>query len=91
MPNKKSAFKRLRQDEKKYKHNHAKKSALRTLAKKARKLMSEKEMEKASEVLNELESKLDKAAKTKTIKKNTASRRISRLRKQWSKLQEAKS
>lgn len=82
MPNKKSAYKRLRQDEKKSTLNHSKKAELRTLTKKVRALINSDATEDAEKLLNQLESKLDKAVKTNVIKKGNASRRISRLRKQ---------
>ncbi len=86
MPIKKSGFKRLRQDKKKHAKNKAQMSELRTLAKKASAKIAEKNAKEADLALRELESKLYKAAKTKLIKKEAASRKISRLRKQYSKI-----
>ncbi len=85
MPIKKSAFKRLRQDKKKHLRNKAVISELRTLVKKARTLITAKKTQEADTLLKKLESRLNKAAKRKVIKKENASRRISRLRKQLSK------
>lgn len=85
MPNKKAAFKSLRQDKKKHALNKATISELRTLAKKVRLAIDSKKTEDAETALRKLESKLDKAAKSNTIKKNAASRKISRLRSQISK------
>ncbi len=82
MPNKKAAIKSLRQDKKKHERNKAVMSELRTLSKIARKLIEEAKKDDAAVALKKLESKLDRAAKTNAIKKNNASRRISRLRKQ---------
>ena len=85
MPIKKSAFKRLRQDKKKHIKNKAVKTELRTLVKKSRALINDKKLEEADKLLKTLESKLSKAAKSNVIKKNNASRRVSRLRKQTAK------
>lgn len=83
MPNKKAAIKSLRQDKKKHERNKAVMTELRTLSKIARKLIQEAKKDDAAVALKKLESKLDRAAKTNSIKKNNASRRISRLRKQF--------
>ncbi|MDP8259169.1 MAG: 30S ribosomal protein S20 [Candidatus Aadella gelida] len=86
MPNKKAAMKSLRQDKIKHERNKAQLSELRTLSKKARVLIGEKNQKEADTALKLLESKLSKAAKKDIIKKNNAARRISRLRSQWSKI-----
>ena len=86
MPNKKAAIKSLRQDKKKHDNNKAAMSELRTLAKTARVLIEAQKKEEAETALKKLESKLDKAAKTNKIKKETASRKISRLRSQFAKI-----
>jgi small subunit ribosomal protein S20 len=85
MPNKQAAMKSLRQDKKRHDRNTAARSELRTLTKKARVLMAEKKKEEADTVLKKLESKLDRAVKKNVIKKGCASRKISRLRSEWSK------
>ncbi len=85
MPNKKAAFKSFRQDKKKNVRNKAVLSEIRTLTKKARAFITSKNREEGDTTLKSLESKLARAAKNKIIKKQTASRRISRLRVQWSK------
>lgn len=82
MPQKKSAYKRLRQDKKKHLSNKSKISEIRTLTKKVRTLIGSKDKKEAEVALRELESRMDKAAKTNTMRENTVSRRISRLRKQ---------
>ncbi len=82
MPQIKSAYKRLRQDKKKHLRNKAKISELRTLAKSVRILISENKKDDAEKAVRQYESRLFKAVKTNLIKKNNASRRISRLRKQ---------
>jgi small subunit ribosomal protein S20 len=84
MPIKRSAFKRLRQDKKKHERNKSQVSEIRTLTKKTRASIAAKKREEAETLLKKLESKLDRAAKRNLIKKNNASRNISRLRKQLS-------
>jgi len=86
MPNKKAAIKSLRQDKVKHGRNKAILSELRTFAKKARVLIEKKDKKEADTALKQLESRLSKAAKNNIIRKNNASRRISRLRNQWSKI-----
>lgn len=86
MANKKAAIKSLRQDKKKHDRNKATISEVRTIAKKAQTLIKAKNKDEADTTLKQLESKLQKAAKKNTIKKNTASRKISRLRSQWAKM-----
>ena len=86
MPNKKAAIKSLRQDKKKHDRNKAHMSELRTLAKYARLAIEKQDKPAAEEALKKFESKLCRAAKSNLIKKNNASRRISRLRSQWAKI-----
>ena len=83
MPIKKAAFKRLRQDKKKHLANKAMISEIRTLAKKSRTLIADKNRDEADTFLKKLESKTDRAVRKSLIKKNTASRNMSKLRKQW--------
>ena len=85
MPNKKAAIKSLRQDKKKHERNKAMLAELRTLSKKARALISQKKRDEAEKALKKLESELSKAARKNIIKKNNASRRISRLRSEFAK------
>lgn len=87
MANKKAAIKSLRQDKKKHDRNKAMTSELRTLAKTARVLIDDKKKQEADVALKTLESKLSRAAKKDIIKKNNASRRISRLRGRWAKIE----
>ncbi|MFH1836668.1 MAG: 30S ribosomal protein S20 [Candidatus Omnitrophota bacterium] len=86
MPNKKAAIKSLRQDKTRHTRNKAILSELRTLSKKTRGLIDEKNIKEADVALKKLESKLAKSAKNDIIKAKNASRRISRLRSQWVKL-----
>ena len=83
MPNKKAGFKSLRQDKKKHDRNKTIVSELKTITKKARLAISEKNATEADKVLKLLEAKLDKAAKKNIIKKNNAARKVSNLRSQW--------
>ncbi len=77
MPNLKSAKKALRQAEKKALRNKVVKNAYKTAVKTARKgIIAGKDVK---EELRLAQKKLDKAAKKGIIKKNTASRKLSRL------------
>jgi len=79
MPVIKSAKKALRKSKKRKAVNVAKNRKLKSLLKKAQALVSEKKTEKAKKLLPQIYKILDKAAKTKLIKKNTASRKKSRI------------
>ncbi len=79
MPIKKSAFKELRKAKKRHLRNIKIISELKTLDKKFISLVAEKKIEQAEKVLNQLISKLDKAAVKKIIQKNKVSRKKSRL------------
>lgn len=78
MPHKKSAKKRLRQDEKRNAKNRAVRSRMTTAVKKARGA-SDDEKDAA---VREAVSVIDKAAKVGALKKATADRKKSRLMKQ---------
>lgn len=82
MPQIRSAFKRLRQNKKRYLRNKIAVSEVRTLKKKVRTLIAAKDAAQAKTAIVELESKLRKGVKTHTIKANAASRYISRMRQQ---------
>ena len=84
MPIKKAAFKELRKSRKKHFANISVKSELKTLAKNFESLITAKKPDEAKKTLAELVSKIDKAASKGVIKKNSASRRISRLMKKLS-------
>ena len=79
MPIKKSAFKELRKAKKRHLRNIKILSELKTLNKKFISLVDEKKIEQAKKLLNQLISKLDKAAVKKIIQKNKVSRKKSRL------------
>ena len=76
MPNHKSCSKRLRQDEKRSARNHYVKMTINTLSKKIR---SDIYVEEKENLLHEVYSQLDKAAKNNVIHKRTASRRKARI------------
>ena len=81
MPIIKSAKKALRQNIRRRKKNVKKKAELKTVIKQYKKLIAAGEKNKAVEFLPQVYKKLDKAAKVKLIKKNTAARLKSRLSK----------
>ncbi|MFB6274087.1 MAG: 30S ribosomal protein S20 [Salinibacter sp.] len=78
MPQHKSAKKRMRQNEKRRKHNKSQKSRLRT---KIKKLRSLDEKEVAQELLNDVKGDLDRLAAKGIIHKNKAANRKSKLEK----------
>ena len=78
MPNTKSAKKELRKSTKKALINAKVKRNLKELAKKSRKAILAKD-KAATDLVIQTTKALDKAAGKKIIKKNTASRRKSRL------------
>jgi len=77
----KSAKKALRQNIKRRAKNRRAKENLKNLIKKMRAFVAGKKMDEAKKLLPELYKTLDKAAKTGLIKKNTASRKKSRIAK----------
>jgi len=81
---KRSAYKELRKAKPRHFANISTRTELRTLAKKFEKLVAEKKSDEAKKALNELVSKIDRAASKGIIKHNTASRKISRLMKKLS-------
>jgi small subunit ribosomal protein S20 len=86
MPIKKQAFKALRQSKKRHEKNKGVITEIKTLVKKASQLISGKKHSEADAALKELESKMYRAAKSNVIKKETASRKVSRMRIQWAKI-----
>ena len=82
MPITRSAKKALRQSLKRRDHNLQKKDAYKTIAKNIKKLVGlGGKKDEAKKLLPQLYKALDKAAKTRAIKKNKASRLKSRLTK----------
>ena len=81
MPIKQSAKKALRQSQKANVRNVRAKKNMKVLIKQVRALAAEKKTEEIKALLPQLYKALDKGAKNGIIKKNTASRRKSRLTK----------
>jgi small subunit ribosomal protein S20 len=74
-----SVVKRHHQSLKRHQRNVETKSRLRTLIKKARQLIETKDSENASAQMRVVNKALDKAVSKGVIKRNTASRWMSRL------------
>ena len=85
MPIKASAKKALRQSFKRQSRNLTYHKKIKDLIKKARTLVFQKKTNEAKELIPKIYKALDKAAKVGVIKKNTASRRKSRITKLISK------
>lgn len=81
MPVTKSAKKALRQNIKRRLRNLTYKKKIKTLLKQIREFVREKKIKEARELLPQAYKALDKAAKENVIKKNTASRKKSRITK----------
>ena len=81
MPLTKSAKKALRQSLKKRARNLAYKTKIKRLIKKVKFLISEQKIEEAKKILPQVYKILDKAVKKGVIKKNTASRKKSKIAK----------
>ncbi|HWU44294.1 MAG TPA: 30S ribosomal protein S20 [Bdellovibrio sp.] len=79
MANHKSAAKRARQAVRKTAVNNARKSSVKTVEKKLVKAIETKDIKALPELLKAFTSQVMRAAKTGIIKKETASRKISRL------------
>jgi len=79
MPNTKSAGKAMRQSERRRVRNIETKDAFKDAIKSVRKLITDGKKTEAMEAMKKAMSALDKAAKKNVIKKNTASRKKSRL------------
>ena len=86
MPNTKSAIRRVRRVNKQTFVNRIRKSKYKSIIKEIGLLISKKRKKEAIELLPKLNSQLMKIAKVGVIKKQTASRKISRLTKQINKI-----
>ena len=84
MANTKSAIKRVRRISKQTVVNKARKSRFRNVLKKMNLLIEEKKKDEALKFLPKLNSELMKIAKTGIIKKQNASRNVSRITKKIS-------
>ena len=89
MANKKSAIKRMRQNEKQRLHNRLFRGRARTEVKKARLAIESGELETAREATNTAVKALDKAASKGVIHQNNAARRKSRLMKRLAELEKS--
>ncbi len=89
MPQTRQAKKALRKSEKKGERNKVIRSTVKTLAKKTRQAIEKKEAN-AEELIKDTIKKIDKAIQKGIIKKNTGSRKKSRLMKSFNKTQKAK-
>ncbi len=81
MPNKASARKRVRQNERRRTRNRSARSEMRSAVKKVVEAISEKKTGELKETVREAQSKLAKASKRNLIKKNKQARLQSRLMK----------
>ncbi|MBI1984946.1 MAG: 30S ribosomal protein S20 [Candidatus Wildermuthbacteria bacterium] len=86
MPITSSAKKALRQSIKRREKNLIQRNKVKAILKQEKELLSKKNLGDAARLLSQAFKALDKAAKTGLIKKNTASRRKSRLAKALKKL-----
>ena len=84
MANTKSAIKRIRRISRQSQVNKARKSKYRNALKKMNLLIEEKKKEEALKFLPKLNSELMRVAKTGVIKKQNASRNVSRITKKIS-------
>ena len=86
MPNTKSAIQRVRRVNKQTSVNKIRKSKYKSTIKEIDLLIAKKKKKEAVKLLPKLNSQLMKIAKTGIIKKQTASRKISRLTKKINKI-----
>ncbi|HRH25817.1 MAG TPA: 30S ribosomal protein S20 [Parcubacteria group bacterium] len=86
MPITRGAKKALRQSLKKRNFNRARKDGVSTAVKSLKKLIEDGKKKDAQKALSLVQKALDKAVKGKTITKNTASRKKSRLSKMIKKI-----
>ena len=86
MANTKSAIKRIRRIDRQTTVNKSRKSRFKNALKKMNSILKEKNKKEALKYLPKLNSELMKIAKTGVIKKENASRNISRITKKISKL-----
>ena len=81
MPNKKSALKALKQSQKRQARNRARKNHIKNLKRKLEKAIAASQKEEAIKLLSQIYKAIDTAAQKKTLPKNTAARKKSRLAK----------
>jgi small subunit ribosomal protein S20 len=83
MPNSPSAIKRLKQSHKRRLHNRIAKKIIRTYTKRTLAALAAKEFDKAEADLRITASKIDKAGARRVLHPNTASRRKSKLHRDY--------
>lgn len=86
MPIIESAKKQLRASKRRRVNNLKRKDAINSVLKEFKKLVLEKKVKEAKVLISKAQQALDKAVKTNLIKKNTASRKKSRLAKMIKKI-----
>jgi len=86
MPNVKSAAKRLKTNEKRWKRNKFRKAVLKTTLKKLKELIEHKKVEEAREFLKQAISVIDKTCKVGVIHKNRSAKLKSKLMKKVAEL-----
>ena len=79
MPITTSAKKALRSSKRKRRFNITKKELINKTLKQLKKLVSEKKIKEAQAMMSQVQKILDKSVKTGLLKKNTASRKKSRI------------
>lgn len=89
MPTERTAYKELRKSRLRHFKNISTKTEIRTFVKSFEKLVADKKPDEAKKALNNVVSKIDKAASKGILKSNTASRKIARLMKRFSSLKKA--
>ncbi len=83
----KSALKRMKQDERNRQRNVHIKSIVKSRVKKLRELIQAKDVKKAKEALSAAVREINRARSKGVIHRNTASRKISRLTKEFDALE----
>jgi len=86
MPIIESAKKQLRASKRRRVNNLKRKDAINSVLKEFKKLVLDKKVKEAKALISKAQQALDKAVKTNLIKKNTASRKKSRLAKMIKKI-----
>ena len=89
MPRERSAYKEIRKAKKRHIENISTKTELKTLKKNFERFIAEKKLDEAKKALPVITSKMCRAVTKGMMKKNTASRQISRLSRSLSKASKA--
>ena len=89
MPRERTAYKEIRKAKKRRIENISTKTELKTLKKSFERLIADKKIDEAKKALPLITSKMCRAVTKGIIKKNTASRQISRLSRSLSKASKA--